>query len=131
MSRSRDSGQIEPTAALVVLLAVCVAVTTYATAIGGPEPVRDRDRDLATPTLDRVVEATATGGVVDPGRTPRARRAGPAGYRLNVTVAAGGRRWRAGPTPPRSGTDVAARRIGVDLGLGRVAPGRVRVEVWA
>lgn len=129
MSRSRDSGQIEPTAALVVLLAVCVAVTAYATAVGGP--VRDRHRDLATPTLDRVVETTATGGVVDPGRTPRARRAGPAGYRLNVTVAAGGRRWRAGPTPPRSDTDVAARRIGVDLGAGRVAPGRVRVEVWA
>ena len=128
MSRSWDRGQVEPTAALVVILAVSVAVSAYAAAIEGT--VRDRSRDLATPTLDRAVEALATGGTVDPTRTRRAARTGPRGYRLNVTVAAAGRRWHSGPTPPGRGTDGAARPIGVDLGGGRVAPGRVRVEVW-
>jgi hypothetical protein len=126
MSRSSGRGQVEPTAALVVLLVVCLAVSTYASALGGG----DTRRDFAPPTLDRVVEALSTGGVVDPERTPRARRAGPAGRRLNVTVAAGGRRWHAGPTPPGRDADVATRRIGVAVGVGRVAPGRVRVEVW-
>jgi hypothetical protein len=129
MSRSWDSGQVEPTAALVVLLAVCLAVSTYATAIDGA--ARERTRDRATPTLDRTVELLETGGTVDPTRTRRAARSGPAGYRLNVTVAAAGRRWHAGPTPPGRGTDATARPIGVDLGGGRVAAGRVRVEVWS
>ncbi|MFB6102026.1 MAG: hypothetical protein ABEJ73_05620 [Haloplanus sp.] len=129
MSRSSDRGQVEPTAALVVLLVICAAVSTYATALDG---VVDEGRELASPTLDRVVATLATGGVADPTRTRRAHRAGPAGYRLNITVAAAGRRWQAGATPPRgnAGVDTATRTIGVRLGPGRVRPGRVRVEVW-
>jgi hypothetical protein len=131
MSRSSARGQVEPIAALVCLLAVCVAVSTYATTLAGME--YETERDVAAPTLDRVVDRLAAGGVAVPDRTERTRRAGPAGYRLNVTVAAAGERWHAGPTPPgrRADTDTAARTIGVRLAPGRVRPGRVRVEVWA
>lgn len=131
MSRSSvRKGQVEPTAALVALLAVCAGVTTYATALGAAVP--PVDRDVARPTLDRVVDSLSTGGVVHPTRAGRAKRVGPSGYRLNVSVAAAGRRWTAGPTPPEAGrTDAAARPTSVRLGPGRIRPGRVRVEVWS
>jgi|GEM_PF-686384 len=133
MSRSSARAQVEPLAALVVLLAICAAVTTYATALDGAK--YESERELATPSLDRVVDRLATGGVVDPERRERepVRHAGPAGHRLNVTIAAAGRRWHAGPAPPGRGsnTDAAARSIGVRLAPGRVRPGHVRVEVWA
>ncbi|MFC7173323.1 hypothetical protein ACFQL0_08025 [Haloplanus litoreus] len=87
MSRSSGRGQVEPTAALVVLLAVTAAVSTYAIALDGA--VRGGKRDIAEPTLDRVVGTLVTGGVVDPERRRRAHRSGPSGYRLNLTVAAG------------------------------------------
>jgi hypothetical protein len=128
MSRSSGRrGQVEPTAALVVLLAVCGAVTTYAVAVDGAAP--DTDRDVAEPTLDRVVSALESGGVVDPDALGRASHHAPRGYRLNVTVAAAGRRWRVGPTPPPTAR-VAWRPVGVRLGPARIRPGRVRVEVW-
>jgi hypothetical protein len=115
----------------VVSLAVCVAVSTYATALVGAG--YEADRNVAAPTLDRVVDRLATGGVADPGRRERARHAGPAGYRLNVTLAAAGQRWSVGPTPPSSRTDAdtAAHSLGVRLAPGRIRPGRVRVEVWS
>ena len=131
MSRSsaEDRGQVEPTAALVVLVVVCAAVSAYATVINGA--IHEEKRSVAPPTLDRVVDVLASGGTVEPSRTARARKAGPGGYRVNVTVAAGGRRWGAGPTPPGTvNTEMAARRIGVRIGPTRVRPGRVRVEVW-
>jgi len=128
MSHSSARGQVEPTAALVVLLAVCAAVSTYATVLGGSWD--ETDRDVAAPTLERVVDRLAIGGVADPRRRRRAQHAGPTGYRLNITLAAGGRRWHAGPSP---GTDVdtATRTLSVRLAPGRVRPGRVRVEVWS
>lgn len=131
MSRSSARGQVEPTAALVALLAVCVAVSTYATALAGVD--YESERDIATPTLDRVIDRLATGSVADPDQREQAQRAGPTGYRLNVTLAAAGQRWDAGPTPPGrlADTDTAARSIGVRLAPGRIRPGRVRVEVWS
>jgi hypothetical protein len=129
MSRSWARGQVEPTAALVVLLAVTAAVSTYAVTLHGATPVDGRD--VAAPTLDRVLERLAVGGVVEPSRTRRAHGAGPPRYRLNLTVAAAGHRWDAGPTPPTgTHTDTASRPIGVSLGPGRIRSGRVRVEVW-
>ncbi|GAB6862307.1 hypothetical protein ACFR97_07515 [Haloplanus litoreus] len=129
MSRSSGRGQVEPTAALVVLLAVTAAVSTYAIALDGA--VRGGKRDIAEPTLDRVVGTLVTGGVVDPERRRRAHRSGPSGYRLNLTVAAGGRRWYAGPAPPAgAASDGASRPVGVRLSPGRVRAGRVAVEVW-
>ncbi|WP_338741711.1 DUF7285 family protein [Haloplanus salilacus] len=130
MSRSSARGQVEPVAALVVLVAVCVAVSTYAAAVDGA--IGEEERSVAPPTLDRVVDILASGGVAKPDRTDRARRAGPAGYRLNVTAAAAGQRWHTGPTPPEAvDTETATRRIGIQIGPARVRPGRVRVEVWA
>jgi hypothetical protein len=131
MSRSSARGQVEPTAALVVVLVVCAAVSTYAVALDGVGG--ERERELASPTLDRVVDRLAVGGVADPRRRGRARRSGPTGYRLNLTLAAAGRRWYAGPSPPGRGadTDIAARSVGVRLAPGRIRPGRVRVEVWS
>ena len=131
MSRSSARGQVEPTAALVVVLAVCAAVSTYVVALNGVGG--ETERELASPTLDRVVDRLAVGGVADPRRRERARRSGPAGYRLNVTLAAAGRRWYAGPSPPGGGadTDIAARSVGIRLAPGRIRPGRVRVEVWS
>ena len=131
MSRSSARGQVEPTAALVVLLAVCGAVSTYAVALDGTGG--ERTRDLAAPTLERVTDRLTTGGVARPNRRERAQRVGPKGYRCNVTVAAAGERWTAGPTPPsrrRDAVDTATRPVSVRLGPGRVRPGRVRVVVW-
>jgi hypothetical protein len=134
MSRSSARGQVEPTAALVVLLAVCAAVSTYATVLNGAG--HEAEREVAAPTLDRVVDRVAVGGVAEPSRRRRAQRAGPAGYRLNVTLAAAGRRWHAGPKRPGPGaaagtdTDAATRTLGVRLAPGRIRPGRVRVVVW-
>ncbi|MFD1634810.1 DUF7285 family protein [Haloplanus ruber] len=132
MSRSSGRGQVEPTAALVVLLAVSSAVSAYAVALNGVGAEHQADRALAGPTLDRVTSVLVTGGVAAPTRTERAHRTGPDGYRLNVTVAAAGRRWYAGATPPRGATtDAAGRAMSVRLAPGRVRPGRVRVEVWS
>jgi len=131
MSRSSDRGQVEPTAALVVLLAVCAAVSTHATVLNGAG--YEAERNVAAPTLDRVVDRLAVGGVADPTRRRRAQRAGPTGYRLNVTLAAAGQHWYAGPTAPgpSADTDTAVRTLGIRLAPGRIRPGRVRVEVWA
>jgi hypothetical protein len=130
VSRSSRRGQVEPAAAIVVLLAVTGAISAYAAALGGAGGADERA--LAEPTLERVAETLGTGGVAHPSRTHRARRVGPSGYRLNVTVAAAGRRWHAGVTPPRdTATDAASRAMSVRLGPGRIRPGRVRVEVWS
>lgn len=129
MSRSSGRGQVEPTAVLVVLLAVTAAVSTYAAAVDGF--VGSGNREIAEPTLDRVVGTLVTGGVVDPERRRRAHRSGPSGYHLNLTIAAAGRRWHAGATPPAGvATDRASRSMGIHLGPGRVRAGRVTVEVW-
>ncbi|WP_435069512.1 DUF7285 family protein [Haloplanus sp. C73] len=131
MSRSSDRGQVEPTAALVVLLAVCGAVSTYAVALGNADV--DSTRDLASPTLDRVADRIERGGVVRPTRLNRTGGAIPDGYHGNVTVAAAGEHWTAGPMPPgRRGdsVDTATRRLSVRLAPGRIRPGRVRVVVW-
>jgi hypothetical protein len=129
MSRSSGRGQVEPTAAVVVLMTVTVALSSYAVALDGVG--RTDDRAVAAPTLDRVVDRLAIGGVIEPTRAQVAHGAGPAGYRLNLTVAAAGRRWDAGPTPPRgTAVDEAGRSMAVRLGPGRIRPGRVRVEVW-
>jgi hypothetical protein len=130
MSRSSARGQVEPTAALVVLFAVAAAVSTYAVAL--EDTVQSTDRTLAEPTLDRVVQRLSVGGVVEPARTRRAHGVKPAGYRLNLTVAAAGRRWSVGPVAPRGPeVDRASASVGVRLAPGRIRPGRVHVEVWS
>lgn len=125
---SARRGQVEPTAALVALFAVCAGVGLYAGALDGATP-RSNERNVAEPTLERVYDDVADGGVVDPGALDAARRAGPHGYRINVTVAVDDRLWSSGPAPP-STADTAGRPASVDVGAGRAVPGRLRVEVW-
>lgn len=129
MSRwSARRGQVEPTAALVALFAVCACLSLYAGVLGEamPEPT---GRNLAEPTLDETYDVVAEGGVVDPEALGEGRRAGPSGHRVNVTVAVDGRRWTSGPAPPSS-ADAAQRPTSVTVGVGRTVPGRLRVEVW-
>lgn len=125
-----DRGQASPLAALAALFAVCTGVSIYVVALGGTVAVGD-DRAYAEPTLHRVGDELADGGVADPETLDTARSAAPDGRRLNVTLTAGDRRWTAGPTPPKEGpTDAASRTTSVRLGPGSVVPGRLRVEVW-
>ncbi|MFC7044894.1 hypothetical protein ACFQH6_05165 [Halobacteriaceae archaeon GCM10025711] len=122
---SARRGQVEPMAALAAVFAVGLALTATAGTFAAATPATERD--LADPAMRRVLATTRTGSVLQPARLSAA--SAPAGYRLNVTVVAGDRRWHTGPTPP----DAAAsetRTVPVRTGPGRVQPGRVRVEVW-
>ncbi|WP_134671967.1 DUF7285 family protein [Halorussus marinus] len=127
MSRWSDRGQVEPLAALVAVFAVCAALSTYAGVLDGAVPTPDRN--VASPTVDRVERRIADAGVVDPDRIADGLRAGPDGYGLNLTLRAAGETWSAGPTPPPS-ADAAAATVSVRIGSGRVRPGRLRAEVW-
>jgi hypothetical protein len=121
--------QTEPLAALAALFAVCAAVTLYAGVLGDVTP--RSERDLASPTLDRVHDAVTTAGVAVPDRLAAAPADGPQGYRVAVTLTAEDREWRAGPTPPPGATDAAVRSVGVRLAPGRVRAGRLGVVVWS
>lgn len=154
--RSGRDGQVEPTATLVALFAVCVGLGLYA---GVLEDVRPGgvDRAVASTALDVVHERTSSGGIVDPRTIDRgtAAAATPSGYRLNVTLRVGERRWTVGPTPPsgvvqgvgpddrqvadadgdadaHSGVDAdtATRPVSVRLDPGSVQPGRLAVVIW-
>jgi CHASE1-domain containing sensor protein len=122
-------GQTEPLAALAALFAVCAAVTLYVGVLGDVTP--GSDRDLASPTLDRVHDAVTTAGVAVPDRLSAAPAAGPDGYRVAATLTVADREWRVGPTPPPRATDVAVRSVGVRIVPGRVRAGRLRVVVWS
>lgn len=124
-----DRAQTSPVAALAALFAVCAGVSLYATVLGGAIPVVDRG--VADPTLDRVRDGASDGGVVAPARLAEARDRGPAGRRLNVSLAADGREWHVGPAVPPRVTDRADRLVSVRLGPGRVEPGRLSVAVWS
>lgn len=123
-------GQVEPLAALVAVFAVGVALSAYAGVVADVLPTPDRN--VADPTVERVHEAVTSAGVAVPGTLPKATGVAPDGYRLNVTLAAAGRTWRAGPTPPsvESDGDSATRTASVRIAPGRIRPGRLRVVVW-
>jgi len=134
MSRSSERrAQVEPLPALVAVAVVCAGLGLYA---GIVEDVRRTlgDRDRAGPTLDRCRAALERFGVLRPSRLPAALRAGPAGWRLNVTLSAGDARWAGGPAPPSpgeraGGVERASELASVAAG-GRARPGRIRVVVW-
>jgi hypothetical protein len=127
MSRSSARrGQVEPLAALVALAAVCAGVALYADALVGAVP--SPDRDVARPALVRAHDHLTDDGVARPARLGTVPS--PAGYRANLTLRAADREWVAGPAPPDRRVDAADRVLGVRLGPGRVAAGRLRVEVW-
>jgi len=128
MSRSSARrGSVEPIAAIAALFAVTAGLGLYAGVLDDVRPTSDRD--VATPTLDRVHERASDLTVVDPDAIDAARRAGPDGYRVNVTMWTDSRRWTAGPVPPAR-ADRASRSVSVRLAPGRLRAGRLRVEVW-
>lgn len=120
--------QVEPLPALVAVFAVGVALSAYAGQLDAALPTPDRN--LADPTVERAERAITAVGIADPDELRAGLRAGPEGYRLNLTLAANGRTWHAGPTPPPS-ADAADLAVSVRLGPGRIRPGRLRVEVWS
>lgn len=127
MSRWSGRAQAEPLAALVALFAVGAALSVYAGVLDGT--LSTTDRNPAEPTVERAERAVTEVGVVDPDTLPTGLRAGPEGYRVNLTLDAAGRTWRAGPTPPPS-ADSADLAVSVRVGPGRIRPGRLRAEVW-
>ena len=125
---SRDArGQVEPLAALVAVFAVGVAVTTYAGLVDATLPTPDRN--LAEPTVERAGRAISDHGVADPAALREGLRAGPDGYRVNLTLAAAGQEWHAGQAPP-PGADAAETRVSVRVAPGRIRLGRLRAAVW-
>lgn len=129
-TREGRRGQASPLASLAATFAVCTGVSIYVVALGGAVPADERA--YADPTLHRVSDELAAGGVADPSRLESAQAAAPDGRRLNVTLTAGDRRWTVGPRPPTADrTDAASRTTSVRLAPGSVVPGRLRVEVWA
>lgn len=123
-----DRAQVEPLAALAAVFAVGVALSAYAGVLDAALPTPDRD--LADPTVERAERAVADAGVVAPAALPAGLRAGPSGYRVNLTLDAAGRSWHAGPTPPPT-ADRADLAVSVRIAPGRVRPGTLRAEVWA
>jgi len=129
MSRwSERRGQIEPVAAIAAVLLVGAGLALYAGALDGRLGGRN-DRAVADAALGTVERAVAPEGVVDPGRLCGIASAGPAGYRLNVTLEAPERRWQVGPAAP-AGVANASERVSVRVSEGRVRPGRLVVRVW-
>lgn len=130
MSRSSTRrAQVEPTAALVAVLAVATGLVLYAGALDGALPADDDARRVAEPTLSRVHERLTSTGVADPSALNRTRTVGPDGYHVAVTLAADGERWRVGPAAPSTAA-TAARPVSVRVAPGVVVAGRLRVEVW-
>lgn len=128
MLPSSARGQVEPLAAIVAVVAVGIGLSVYAGVLDASLP-GPRERGVADATLGRVWAQISTGGVADPARLARGPAVAPGGYRTNVTLAAEGRTWRAGPEVP-SRADAAERHASVRLAPGRVRPGRLRVAVW-
>ncbi|WP_435317480.1 DUF7285 family protein [Haloarchaeobius sp. TZWSO28] len=126
--------QLEPSAALVAVFAVCVGLALFAgtldstlARVDGDDEVR---RDLATPTLGQAHAAVAPDGIANPERVAAAATtAGPDGYHVAVTLTAEGERWRAGPAAPPD-VSTAVRPVSVRLDPGVVVSGTLRVEVW-
>ena len=125
---SRARGQVDPTAALVATVAVCLSLGLYAGALGNAIPATDRD--LAEPTLDRVDSRMSAGGVVVPADREPALGVGPTGYRTNVTIVVADRQWTAGPPAP-PGADRAAQQTSVRVDADRVRVGTLQVAVWS
>jgi len=124
-------GSTQPVAALVAVLAVSLALSTYAVGLESALPeATAQDRGIAKPTLERVTEAVSRDGVVDPEGLEAGPPAGPDGYEVNVTVRADERTWTAGAEPPTQ-AETASRPVSVDIEAGETVPGRLRVEVWS
>ena len=132
MRRSSGRGQVEPTAALAAVFAVCLGLSLYAGVATDAVPAGSPSvgpSGTARQTADAVADAARSAGAVDPGRLSGALDAGPSGRRLNATLWTADRRWAAGPTPPARAT-AARLRVTARVGTADVDPATLRVEVW-
>lgn len=127
MSRLSGRAQVHPVSALVAVFAVGVALSAYAGVLDAT--LSTPDRNLAEPTVDRVERRVTDAGVVDPAALADGARAGPDGYRVNLTLTAVGTTWRIGRRAPAR-ADAAEVAVSVRVGPGRVRPGSLRAEVW-
>ncbi|WP_418281244.1 DUF7285 family protein [Halorubrum sp. DTA98] len=127
-----NRGAVEPIAALVALVAVGAALGLYAGALGDAAP--DRERNLATPTLDRVERAATVGGVVDPRRLSHADLGSLPAATVELETRHETWRVRFGERAPTadarsSGVDVASRSVTVRSSPGENVRGTLRVVV--
>lgn len=128
MRRSSGRGQIEPIAALAAVLAVAAGLTLYAEALSGIGPDDPAD-GTAERALDRIERRLRTAGVVTPDALDGVDEAVPEGWRVNVTLTAGDRRWGVGTAPPPDARR-AVRRVAIRDGSGQIDPGRLAVVLW-
>ena len=127
MSRSSDSAQVEPLAALVAVFAVCVGIGLYVDVHEDVWPTTDRE--IAPTATDRFVTEATEFGVLVPPFDGAADAARPRAYALNATVRTDHGTWYVGAEPPADAAR-AERRVSVRVEPGRVRPGRVEVSVW-
>lgn len=124
-------GQVEPLAALAVVFVLGSALATYAVGLESALPTDDdRDRDLATATIDRVTERVVMAGVASPDRLGGDWAVQRSGYHVRVTLRSGNDTWSDGPPAPGT-AETATRRVSVRRRPGQVDPGVLRVEVWS
>jgi len=128
VSRSSGRAQVEPVAALVAVAVVSLAVGLYTGVLDSALPGQQK-RHVPETALSAVEDHVAPAGVVRSRLVSEAPDSGPTGYRTNVTVTAGERRWTAGPVPPRTAGN-ATGRVSVRTAPARVVAGRLRVAVW-
>lgn len=104
MSRSSQSRGEYPLVGLVAAVAVVAGVSGYVALVGSVGPASDRAERVAEATLVRAHEAVTSGGVAIPSRLAEADPA-PDGWQVRLRLAAAGRVWRAGPSPPGGETN--------------------------
>lgn len=121
-SALESRAQASPTAALVAVAMVGIALSLYATVFAGVVPTAERE--LAEPTLSRVHDTVAPAGVLEPASLDAGLNVGPTGRELRIELRTDERLWSVGA--PLSNvcaqTETASRQVPV-----RMAPGRVRV----
>lgn len=128
---SSNRGAVEPTAALVAVLAIGAALGLYTVAVANATP--EYDRPTATATLDRIEPTITTGGVVEPERLDAIQFRTPTA----VELLADGDRWGASSgdhapeqtTLDHAGVAVAERTVTVRVAPGQNVRGTLRVVV--
>ena len=130
MSRSSARrAQVEPVAAVVAVLALCLALAAYGAVSEGVLPDRESSAPADQVLDDAVDAATAAGSVV----VSPAHLTGdvtPAGYEVSVRLTASERSWTVGADSPPPDATSASRRVPVRVTPEDVQPGRLTVEVW-
>lgn len=130
MSRSSARrAQVEPVAAVVAVLALCLAIAAYGVVSAGVLP-DSKSSAPASQVLDAAADAASTEGsvVVSPSRL--SADVAPVGYEAALRLSADDRTWTAGASDPPPEAASASRRVPVRVGPGDVVPGRLTVEVW-